>query len=229
MSFWVPARRPAPERLDADVPASEARDSLGDMEWVHDRLGGRALLRRRLLPLLSELSDGRPSLTLLDIGCGSGHVGRDMAAAAAGRGLALRVLGLDRKVAHVRLAGGGRSVAADGLRLPVRDQSVDVVFSTLFLHHLSPEELAVLFSESLRVARRAVVAFDLARHRLPLAAVSVLGPLVFRSRLSIEDGKTSVRQAYTPEEIAALAAAALPGARVVRPGAFTWELVWRRA
>jgi len=228
MSFWVPERRPAPELLDADVPATEARASLADIEWVHNRLGGRVLVRQRLLPLLQELSHGGSSLTLLDTGCGSGHVARDVAAAAAGRGLAVHVLGLDRKLAHARLAGRGTTIAADALRLPVRSRSVDVVLSTLFLHHFTPAEVSALLSESLRVARQAVVAFDLARHRLPLALVSVLGPLVFRSRLSVEDGKTSVRQAYTQREITALAAAVLPGARVARVGAFVWELAWRR-
>ena len=84
---------------------------------------------------------------------------------------------------------------------------MDVVLSTLFLHHFSPGESARLLAEARRVAASAVVALDLTRHRLALAAISVVGPVAFRSRLSIADGKTSVRQAYTPDEIAAIAAA----------------------
>jgi len=230
MSFWVPERRPGPELLDGDgVPPSEAEESLADIEWVHRRLGGRALVRRRLLPLLAALPARQGVLSVLDLGFGSGHVGRDLLAAAAESEVRLRVLGLDRKASHVRLVDRGTAVTADALRLPFPDRGVDVVLSTLFLHHFAPPEIAALLAESRRVAAAAVVALDLSRHRLALAAIAVIGPLAFRSRLSTLDGKTSVRQAYTPGEIAGIAEAALPGARVARVSRFVWELVWKRA
>lgn len=229
MSIWVPERRPDPELLDGDgVSPSEAEASLADMEWVHRRLGGRALVRRRLLPFLKALPARQGALSVLDLGCGSGHVGRDLLAAAEESGVRLRVLGLDRKTSHARLVDRGTALAAEALRLPFPDQSVDVVLSTLFLHHFAPAEVAALLAESRRVAATAVVALDLSRHRLALAAIAVVGPLAFRSRLSVLDGKTSVRQAYTPGEIAAVAETALPGARVARVSRFVWELVWNR-
>ena len=229
MSFWVPERRPDPELLDGDgVSPSEAEASLADIEWVHRRLGGRAMVRRRLLPLFATLPARQGALSVLDLGCGSGHVGRDLLAAAAESGVRLRVVGLDRKASHARLVDRGTAVAADALRLPFPDRSVDVVLSTLFMHHFAPAEMARLLAESHRVAAAAVVAFDLSRHRLALAAIAVVGPLVFRSRLSVLDGKTSVRQAYTPDEIARSAETALPGARVTRVSRFAWELVWKR-
>jgi hypothetical protein len=229
MSFWVPERRPEPELLDADgVSSSEAEASLADIEWVHRWLGGRALFRRRLLPLLKSLPARQGALSVLDLGCGSGHVGRDILAAAAEAGARVRVFGLDRKTSHARLAARGTAVVADTFRLPFGDRSVDVVLSTLFLHHFSPGEAATLLAESRRVAASAIVVLDLTRHRLALAAISVVGPVAFRSRLSVADGKTSVRQAYTSGEIAAIAAPVLPGARVAMASRFVWELVWKR-
>lgn len=230
MSFWVPERRPEPELLDGDgVSSSEAEASLADMEWAHRRLGGRALVRRRLLPLLKALPARQGALSVLDLGCGSGHVGRDLRAAAAESGVRIRVLGLDRKTSHARLVDRGTAVTADALRLPFQDRSVDVVLSTLFLHHFSPPEAATLLAECRRVAASAIVVLDLTRHRLALAAIGALGPIAFRSALSVADGKISVRQAYTPEEIAHVAETALPGARVARISRFVWELVWKRA
>jgi len=228
MSFWVPGRRPAEEILDGNLPAPEAEASLSDIEWVHRNLGGRILLARRLLPLLSTLAGDDGSLSLLDLGCGSGHVGRDLISAFAGRGGFLRAFGLDLKVTHARLSPRGRAAAADALALPFANQSVDVVFSTLLLHHFSPSEIATLLVEAKRVARRAVVSFDLTRHRVALALISVVGPLAFRSRISTLDGQSSVRQAYTREEMARLAAPVLPGATLVAAGPFVWQLVWRR-
>jgi SAM-dependent methyltransferase len=228
MSYWVPARVPADEILDGDVPASEAEASLSDIEWVHRNLGGRALLRRRLLPLLARLANDARRLSLLDLGCGSGHVGRDLVAAFARRGGALDVLGLDLKLSHARLAPRRRAVAGNALVLPFRDESVEVVFSTLFLHHFAPGEVRCVLAEARRVARRAVVVFDLSRHRLAWALISAVGPLAFRTRISTLDGRASVLSAYTRAEIAALAGAALPGATVRGAGPFVWELVWIR-
>jgi len=228
MSFWVLDRRPADEILDGEVPASEAEASLSDIEWVHRNLGGRFLLARRLLPLLSALAgDGGP-LSLLDLGCGSGHVGRDLVSAFARRGGSLRPFGLDLKLTHARLSPRGRAVAADALALPFADRSVDVVFSTLFLHHFSPSGIGTLLGEAERVARRAVISFDLTRHRVALALISVVGPLAFRSRISTLDGQASVRQAYTREEMARLAVPVLPGATLAPAGPFVWQLVWIR-
>lgn len=229
MSIWVPGRLPADEILDGTLPAHEEEASLSDIEWVHRNLGGRVLLRRRLLPLLESLAgrERRP-LSLLDLGCGSGHVGRDLVDAFARRGGALTVLGCDLKLSHVRLASRRRSAAGDALRLPVATSSVDIVFSTLFLHHFSPEELRRLLLDSRRVARKAVVAFDLSRHRIAHALISVVGPLAFRTRISTLDGQASVLQAWTPSEISALASDVLPGAAVRRAGPFVWQLVWTR-
>ncbi len=229
MSFWVPRRTPSREILDGDVSADEAEASLSDIEWVHRNLGGRHILRRRLVPLLRRLSGGPPGrLSLLDLGCGSGHVGRDLVLAFGRCGGTLSALGIDLKIAHARLAPRGRAAAADALALPFGDGSVDVVFSTLFLHHFSAEEVERLLGESRRVARRAVVAFDLARHRLAWALISLVGPLAFRTRISTLDGRASVLQAYTPGEIAALAAPVLPRASVTSAGPFVWQLLWTK-
>ena len=70
MSFWVPRRCPEPELLDgAGVPAGEAEESLADIEWVHHRLGGRALVRRHLLPLFEALAGREDALEVLDLEC----------------------------------------------------------------------------------------------------------------------------------------------------------------
>jgi SAM-dependent methyltransferase len=229
MSFWVPKRVPSEEILDGDVSPLEAEASLSDIEWVHRNLGGRVLLRRHLLPILERLAGGPGRrLSLLDLGCGSGHVGRDLVAAFGRRGGVLDVFGLDRKISHARLAARRRSVAGDAIRLPFRDGAADVVLSTLFLHHFAPKELLEVLVESRRIARQAVVAFDLSRHRLAHAAISLVGPLAFRTRISTLDGRASVLAAYTREEIDSLAAEVLSGASVRGAGPFVWRLVWTR-
>jgi len=226
LGLLVPPRVPSDEILDGEVDAATAEASLADIERVHRLLGGRPVLRRHLLPILLAVPSPRP--VLLDLGSGSGHVGRHLEAELARRGRTLVTVDLDRQLLHARLSAKGRSLAADALRLPLADRSVDVVSSTLFLHHLDAPSVAQLLRESARVARVAVSALDLTRHRVPLVVNAVLGMLLHRSPITRLDGSASVRQAWTVPELRAITERALPGARVFRAGPFVQGLLWVR-
>lgn len=226
MGLLVPPRVPSDEILDGEVDAATAEASLADIERVHRLLGGRPVLRRHLLPILLAVPSPRP--VLLDLGSGSGHVGRHLEAELARRGRTLVTVDLDRQLLHARLSAKGRSLAADALRLPLADRSVDVVSSTLFLHHLDAPGVAALLRESERVARHAVAALDLTRHRVPLAVNALLARFVYRSPVTELDGRASVLQAFTVPELRAVAARALPGALVKPAGPFVQGLLWKR-
>ncbi len=226
MSLLVPPRVPSDEILDGDVTPLEAEESLADIEWIHRALGGRAIVRRHLVPLL--LAVPSPSPVLLDLGAGSGHVGRALTGELSRRGRQLVTIDLDRQLLHARLSATGRSVAAEALRLPLADRSVDVVSSTLFLHHFDAASVAELLRESARVARFAVVALDLTRHRVPLAVNALLSRLAYRSPITRLDARASVLQAWTVPELRAIAARALPGTLVRPAGPFVQGLIWKR-
>ena len=105
---------------------------------------------------------------------------------------------LDRVPTH--LQPSHRSLVADALALPFRDNSFDIVSCSLFAHHLEPVQLARYGEEACRVARRAILINDLIRHPLHLALVYAGFPLM-RSHISRVDGVASVRRAYEPSEI----------------------------
>ncbi|HYN42770.1 MAG TPA: methyltransferase domain-containing protein [Thermoanaerobaculia bacterium] len=226
MSLLVPPRVPSDEILDGDVPPDVAVASLADIEWIHRALGGRSIVRRHLVPLLLSVPSPRP--VLLDLGAGSGHVGRSLTGELSRRGRELVTIDLDRQLLHARLSARSRSIAADALRLPFTDRSVDVVSSTLFLHHFDAASVAALLCESARVARFAVVALDLTRHRVPLAINALLSRLAYRSPITRLDGRASVLQAWTVPELRAIAARALPGTLVKPAGPFVQGLLWKR-
>ena len=226
MGLLVPPRAPSDELLDGNLAPEEAEESLADIEWIHRALGGRRIVRRHLVPLLLAVPSARP--VLLDLGAGSGHVGRSLAGELARRGRELVTIDLDRQLLHARLSAKGRSLAADALRLPLPDRSVDVVSSTLFLHHFDDVSVAALLRESSRVARFAVTALDLTRHRVPLAVNALLARFAYRSPVTRSDGRASVLQAWTIPELRAIAARALPGALVRPAGPFVQGLLWKR-
>jgi ubiquinone/menaquinone biosynthesis C-methylase UbiE len=220
MSLLVPPRRPSHEILDeTDLAPDEMARSLEDLELVNTALGSARLLEERMADHIRL--DGGSRATILDVGAGSASVARELEGRLERQGLTARVIATDLQWRHLAVgrARSGRefsAVAADVFSLPFPERSVDWVVSTLLVHHFSPEENVRMLRELARVARRGVLLLDLQRHRLPLLFISLAGRLAFKSRVSVEDGAASVRQAYTREEAQAFVSRAIPGARVER-------------
>jgi Methylase involved in ubiquinone/menaquinone biosynthesis len=220
MSLLVPPRRPSHEVLDeTDLPPYEMARSLEDLDLVNRALGSARLLEERMANPIRSAGGSRA--TILDVGAGSASVARELELRLERQGLTARVIATDLQWRHLAVGRtrGGRefpAAAADVFSLPFPERSVDWVVSTLLVHHFSPEENVRLLRELARVARRGVLLLDLQRHRLPLLFISLAGRMAFKSRVSVEDGAASVRQAYTREEAQAFASRAIPGARVER-------------
>jgi SAM-dependent methyltransferase len=192
--------------------------SLRDL-WLVNRTWGGFRAFERFIVESSRRVPGR-RLVVLDVGAGSGHVARRLARSLEEARFSARVIASDLQWRHLaagrRMMGRPRppAVCADVFSLPFPDRSVDWVVSTLLLHHFSPAENERLIARLARVARMGIALLDLRRHLFPLIFVGLAGKLLFRSRISVDDGKASVRQAYTPEEVGAFASRAVPGARV---------------
>ena len=200
-----------PERLDEGVPDAEALASLADLRLVNRWLGNRSRFVAAVRPYVA----GVPRPRVLDVGCGSADVTAALARALPG----LVAVGADLKLLHVRDAPAEvRTVVADARALPFAPGSFDVVSASLFLHHFGAEELPDLLRSLFALARRALVVNDLRRARVPYLFGRVAFPLLFRSEVSVDDGLTSIRRAFTEEELAAAFTEAGLHARIRR----TW-------
>jgi len=214
----TPPRVESEEILDEEgVPRADMERSLRDLRRINRYLGGIGMYRvmtRELAPR-----------SILDLGAGTCDQ-LDVI-----EGVALRI-GLDRNLAHLTyLREGSRThrVVGDALRLPFRDGAVDLVTSSHFFHHFSPEENGRVLAESLRVARRGVGVTDTRRHRIPLLFTRVLGALRLVGRVTALDAPASVLQGYTVSEARAIAERA-PAQRwrMVRRWPFRWAmLLWK--
>lgn len=226
----IPARRPSRERLDdPDLPSEEMARSLQDIDLVNRRWGGSRAVARHLLEQLRPR--GASPVRILDVGAGSGDVARRLAEQLREAGHEARVVAADLQWRH--LAAGRRlsqvplpAAAADAFGLPFPPRSFDWTISTLLFHHFTPAQNVQLLRELARVSREGFALLDLRRHLFPLIFVEIAGRLLFRSRVSLEDGAASVRQAYTPAEALEIAQSAVPGARVEKVFPFRL-LIWK--
>ena len=216
-----------PEILDSDnCPPEEIAASLRDMSRINRWFGGVATTRHLIERVASATKKNH--FSMLEVAAGFGEVPKLAAQQLARKGITLDITYLDRAQSH--LLSGDRAVVADALALPFPDASFDLVSSSLFAHHLEPDELERFGAEALRVSRFAVLINDLIRSPIHLALVYVGFPLL-RSYVSRFDGPASVRRAYVPDEVRRILSSSLgANSRVeisrhflFRMGVFVWK------
>jgi len=192
-----------PELLDnPDLSLEETERALGDLERVNRCLLGIGASIRTLLPRLVE---GPARQRLIDLGFGTGQVSRILRHRARKRGIELKVIGVDRKLSHLLIArarvADPVAVVACATALPFRSSSSDWVYSNLLFHHFSVEDNAGILAEMVRVACRATVVVDLRRSRIGCWLANILLPLLGLGPVAVYDGKLSMRQAWSLDEV----------------------------
>jgi 2-polyprenyl-3-methyl-5-hydroxy-6-metoxy-1,4-benzoquinol methylase len=215
---WATRTFDTPEWMDDEgVDPGQLEAALRYIRAVNRRLG---YTRATVRAILSKGVRAPADLSVLDVATGSADVPVALRGAAARRGVALSVTGLDlhaATLAHAdRFTGGAVPlVRGDAVALPYADGAFDVVTSSMFLHHL-PDELVVrALKEMGRVARSRVVVADLVRGRRALAWITLF--TLGRGEMIRHDARVSVRQAFRLSEIERLAnAAGLRGIAVRR-------------
>ena len=190
-------RVPSRELLDDDAGTpDEVARSLADLRFLNHYFGGVATTKR-MVEIVAQRS-GKSDLSSLEVAAGTGDLPESVRASLQPCGINLRSMLLDRRASH--MATAEVKVVGDALSLPFRDASFDLISCSLFVHHLSPEQIEVFMREALRCSRLAVLINDLVRHPGNLAT-AYGGRLIYRSRITRNDAPASVRQAYTTEEM----------------------------
>ena len=209
-------------------------DRIPSLEGIEDAEAARAYGRIMGMPQMVLLRKfvARRAISLMpagraaDIGCGPGYLAIELARAAPGlhvTGVDLSEAMLTQAIENAALAGqAGRADfrSGDAAATPFADGSLDLVVSTLSLHHW--DDPVPVLNEIARVLRpgAAFLIFDLRRDLGPAPwllvwfATHVVVPRALRH---IGEPMGSRNAAYTPGEAAALAQASrLTGWRVAR-------------
>lgn len=149
--------------------------------------------------------------TILDIGTGSADMPVAIVDHLRARGTCATCVALDRSSRALTAAAErvrGRTdielVRADADALPYPDRSFDLVTCNLALHHFDPPDAVRALAEMARVGRDVIVN-DLRRSFVGWLLARAAFPLFTRNRFTLHDGPLSVRRAYSPVEVRALA------------------------
>lgn len=203
------------ELMDRDEVSTQVKQRIiTDLEQVQELIGTYERLLAVAAPYLG------PGCRILDVASGHGGLPIWLARHARDHGLDWQVVASDVNPDFVRLAEdqarrAGLPVTGrvlDALDMDLEPGSVDLVTCTAAIHHLPHGQVAVLFAEALRVARRGVVFLDGYRSPTQLGVAMGLFAATGASRHTLHDAAVSVRKMFVPEELSLLAACT-PGAR----------------
>ena len=232
----------------ARVHASEVMDQPGlDPSRHRDALRGLSRVNRisgTAGNLWSRIRTARPiapetRLRVLDLACGGGDVLLDLAERSAGHLVPIEFFGRDLSetaITHAREAAQRRGLLnvefsqADALRDAFSDGPFDIVFCTLFLHHLNRDDATSLLRRMAAMSSQIVLIDDLRRSGLGYLFAWVGCRILSRSPIVHVDGPSSARAAFTEPEVLRMAEdAGLHRATMTRhwPQRFLFE--WRHA
>lgn len=239
----APALAPGHELLDdPGADPTTVRSSLRHIARSNRWFGGWWAVRRGLERVLGDRAIGRSgdwgpgaptpsSLTLLDVGCGSGDLARLATRWARQQGIALTALGVERHrtAAAVSRDAGVSTMLACASSLPLRDGSVDIVVASQLVHHLAEDAIIDFLRAADRLARVGVIIADLRRSRLAEAGFWAGSRAFGFDAATRADGITSVRRGFSASALTGLLRRAGLTARVERTPGFRLVATWTPA
>lgn len=199
------------ENIDrGNYTPEEYEGCITELQLVNKWLGDARALRQTLLHEIEERQ--LQSVSILDVGAGSGELLRVAMNWCRETGRSARATGLElneRSAYSIKEQSAGfeeiESVRGDALRLPFREGAFDYVISSLFTHHFRNDDVVMILREMDRVAARGIYVIDLHRHPLAYFFYTTVGRLFLHNRLIRQDGALSILRSFKPAELKALA------------------------
>ena len=215
-------RAEGPEWMDLPCSYEELRDCLRDLRAVNRITFGY----RPTLNWLSRLRFGGEA-HIVDVGCGSGDMLREIERWARRKKVAVRLTGIDLNPFAARAAREAAQ-AGEQIRWVTGDafsfdegERIDIVISSLFTHHLADGEIRQFLQWMERRAERGWFINDLHRKPQPYLLFQVLAKAAGWHKFVQHDGPLSIRRSFDFQDWhELLAGAGIAGAQVeaFRPG-----------
>jgi len=190
-----------------ELQGSELDHLLKDLKIVNTLLGGFSISLAGLDELIKDLPKNK-QLTLIDLGCGDGEQLRQCAQWAKKKQVRLHCIGIDANK-HILEIARDRSTTHDNITfqlLDLKEEShklpdFDIALCTLFLHHLTNEDVIALLQKLSKKARLGILVNDLHRSRWAFVLFTLFRSLFLKTKIAKYDGLVSVARGFKRKEL----------------------------
>lgn len=196
-------RSPKKELLDADdIPFADIKKNMEELEKVNKYLGGHVITKKGLQNFLEE----DKTLLVCEIGCGGGDNLQALNTFSLKKGTSLKFIGIDIKGSVIKYASEKQKnfnaewIVSDYKAVDFLDNKPDVIFSSLFCHHFTNEQLVEMLQWMQRNSSKGFFINDLQRHTVAYYAIKFITGIFSKSYLVKNDAPLSVARSFTKKD-----------------------------
>lgn len=188
------------ELLDApNIPAEAIFQNMRELNIINTLLGGHRITQKAFRILAAQL----PSLHIMEIGCGGGDNLRVIQETANKSGQSIQLSGVDLNQDCITFARQNNPeinwICSDYRNLTL-DNKPDIIFSSLFCHHFTDEELTEQLQWMHTNSKCGFFINDLHRHPFAYYSIRWLTKLFSSSYLVKQDAPLSVLRGFKRDE-----------------------------
>lgn len=220
------------EMLDGeDIPFEDIKKNMQELEFINAKLGGHAITMKGF----RALAGNAKSLTVCEIGCGGGDNIKVINDFCRKKNIDVNFIGIDINSECIEYAlenckgmNNLQFITSDYELVDFKDNKPDIIYSSLFCHHLNDNEIQQMLQWNLKNASKGFFINDL--HRTPLAyhSIKMLTQLFSNSYLVKNDAPVSVKRGFVKEDWeSALENAGITKYSLTWQWAFRWLIVVR--
>lgn len=217
--------------LDGDgIPFADIRQNMKELNFINTHLGGHAITIKGF----KQLVQGKKTIKVCEIGCGGGDNLLAIYNWCKKKNIRVQLVGIDYNADCISVAreqlpfAGTRLITADYKTADLGEEKPDIIFSSLFCHHFSNEELVCMLKWMQRNSAAGFFINDLHRHILAYYSIKILTGLFSKSYLVKNDAPLSVQRGFVKKEWKyLLAQSAVKNYSIEWKWAFRWLIVSR--
>lgn len=192
-----------PELLDRDdIPFADIKLNMQELDIVNTRLGGHAITIRGLIKLIGN----RQQIHVCEIGCGGGNNLVALHNWCSKKKINASFTGIDIKPACIDVAKQKTALLShtqwiiSDYRTAQFPRQPDIIFSSLFCHHFTDEQLITQLQWMRQHARVGFFINDLHRHAIAYHSIRLITRLFSKSYLVKNDAPLSVRRGFIKKD-----------------------------
>lgn len=188
---------------DLSITDERLDRALHELKVINFFLGGNSVSRAGI-SAVNRACTFRSTPVILDLGSG----GSDLFFKVKIMGRNVEPVSADINIRACRytkiLHPEAQVVCCDALKLPFKDNAIDIIHASLFFHHFKEAEMKSILRRCSLVARHGIIINDLRRSIFALMGIKILTQLLSKSRMVRNDGPLSVRRGFIKSELLAI-------------------------
>ncbi len=185
-----------------DIPFADIQQNLKELDLINTKLGGHNITIKGFKGLAGQ----RKTISVCEIGCGGGDNLNAIYRYSSKKHMHVKFTGIDINASCIAYARkntaipGENYIVSDYKNVDFGSDRPDIIFTSLFCHHFSDEELISMLQWMKANSSLGFFINDLHRHRVAYHFIRLTSKLFSRSYLVKNDGPVSVLKGFTKDE-----------------------------